>query len=188
MWIFTVALCFQGVLFSLRWPDASLDSTRLMVTCLVLSDISEFQTLPGGSRYSPWKWPWAKANHSWHRRANLSRRSGTLIHNGFFFLAFESMRLNILGRVRSRFSAYVMPDSQSKFGFAVSPFMCYFSLQTPLSAVSSHHHSNSIILHVNSNVASLHKRCCIQYWAKDLSNSSFLYILQGKWEIAAMIY
>lgn len=82
--IFTDVLCFQGLLFSLHWPDASLNSTLLRITCLVLSDISGFQTLPGGSRYRAWKWPWAKANHGWHCRANLSS-SSKLIHGNLLF-------------------------------------------------------------------------------------------------------
>lgn len=83
MRIFTVVLCFQGLFFSLHWPDASFNSTLLRITCSVLSDISGFQTLPGGSRYRAWKWPWAKANHGWHCRANLcSSSSSSMIIQG----------------------------------------------------------------------------------------------------------
>lgn len=83
---------FPGSAFlaSFPWPDASCDSTLLRIACLVLSDISGFQTFPGGSRYRPWKWPWAKMNHSWHCKANFSSSSSwsrrTLIHLAAFLL------------------------------------------------------------------------------------------------------
>lgn len=77
---------FQGLLLSFHWLDASLNSTLFRITCLVLSDISGFQTFPGGSRYRAWKSPWARANHSWHSRATFSSSSSSssiLIHHGF---------------------------------------------------------------------------------------------------------
>lgn len=46
--------------------SACLDQTLPSGSHAMLSDISGLQTVPGGSWYRPWKWPWAKANHAWH--------------------------------------------------------------------------------------------------------------------------
>lgn len=76
--IFTVLLCFQGLLFNIDWPDASLKSTVLRITCLVLSDISGSQTLPEDPDTGHEN-DRAKANHGWHCRP------GTVMHDNLLF-------------------------------------------------------------------------------------------------------